>query len=246
MESDEGITSTVTADANARGICRVCGSFSQKRRRHLPRPARSSTPDEGSPTRIGGASRATLTGDRAVNGGPVSEQIEQTRLDSGGDPGEPLIPLTEQHAQLVAQLGEVAKARLQFGEPVGDQRADAPARGAATVTLRQDARQFVKGEANRQRSPHESYTCDGLMRIAAIAAPATSRGAEHTLALVMAQRVRADAGQARQFRGAEHCVTFAGVHTDNAWFMDLDDRSSQAGTAGVDNRTVAGRTILDC
>ena len=91
--------------APARGIFRVCGRFSQKRRRHLPRPARSSTPDEGSPTRIGGASRATLTGDSAVNGGTVSEQIEQTRLDSGGDPGEPAVPLTEQCPQLVAQLG---------------------------------------------------------------------------------------------------------------------------------------------
>ena len=66
-----------------------------------------------------------LTGDGTVDDGSVSEDIEETRLRSGGNPREPAVPLAEQHPQLVAQLGEVAEARFQFGEPLGHQRADA-------------------------------------------------------------------------------------------------------------------------
>ena len=60
------------------------------------------------------------------------------------------------------QFGEVAKARLQLGEPVRHQSLDAAAWGAATVTLRQDRGQIVEREANSQCSTHQAYPLDRL------------------------------------------------------------------------------------
>lgn len=76
------------------------------------RDAPTSTPDEWSAPRIGRSYGATLTGDGAVDDGSVSENIEEARLRSGGNPGEAAIPVTEEYLQLVAQLSKVAEARL--------------------------------------------------------------------------------------------------------------------------------------
>jgi hypothetical protein len=101
-----------------------------------------------------------LTGDSAIDRRSVSEHIKEPSLGSFRNLREPEVPVPEEHPQLVAQLGEIAEAGFQFGEPLSHQRADAPTRGAATLTLRQSRRQIVKREANRQRPPHQSYAPD--------------------------------------------------------------------------------------
>jgi hypothetical protein len=74
--------------------------------------ARGLAPDERSPKRTGGTDDGTLTGDGAVDDGSVREHVEQTRLGPDGNPGKPAVPFTEQYPQFVAQLREVAEARL--------------------------------------------------------------------------------------------------------------------------------------
>ena len=161
-----------------------------------------------SSARSGTVNCPLLTGDGAVDERSVREDVEEACLRSDGNPREPTVPLAKQDLQLVAQLDEIAEAVLQFGEPFSHQRADAPTRGAATLTLRQGRRQIVKREANRQRPPHQSYASDRFGWIEAIPALAASRNAEHTLALVVPQRIGADARQPREFRRAEHPVPF--------------------------------------
>jgi hypothetical protein len=140
-----------------------------------------------------------LTGDSAIDRRSVSEHIKETSLGSFRNLREPEVPVPEEHAQLVAQLGEIAEAGFQFGEPLGHQRADAPTRGAATLTLRQSRRQIVKREANRQRSAHQSYAPDRVGWVEAITALTASRNPEDPLALVVPQRIRTDARQPREF-----------------------------------------------
>jgi hypothetical protein len=53
-----------------------------------------------------------LTGDGAIDNGPIREHVEQTRLSADGNPGEPAVPLVEQYSQFVAQFGEVLETRL--------------------------------------------------------------------------------------------------------------------------------------
>ena len=152
-----------------------------------------------SSARVGIANCALLTGDGTVDRRSVSEHIKETSLRSFRNLREPEVPVPEEHPQLVAQLGEIAEAGFQFGEPLGHQRADAPTRGAATMTLRQGRRQIVKREANRQRPPHQSYAPDRFGWVEAITAFAASRNPEHPLALVVPQRIGADARQPREF-----------------------------------------------
>jgi hypothetical protein len=136
-----------------------------------------------SSTRIGAANCALLTGDGTVDHKSVSEHIKESSLGSFRNLREPEVPIPEEHPQLVAQLGEIAEAGFQFGEPLSHQRADAPTRGAATLTLRQGRRQIVKREANRKRPPHQSYAPDRFGWIEAIPALAASRDPEDPLAV---------------------------------------------------------------
>jgi hypothetical protein len=163
-----------------------------------PQPRGSLAAFESS-ARVGTANCARLTSDGTVDRRPVSEHIKEPSLSSFRNLREPEVPVAEKHPQLVAQLGEIAEAGFQFGEPLGHQRADAPTRGAATLTLRQGRRQIVKREANRQRPPHQSYAPDRVGWVEAITALAASRDPEDPLALVVPQRIRTDARQPREF-----------------------------------------------
>jgi hypothetical protein len=69
---------------------------------------------------MGRGHRATAVGDGTVDDGSLREHIEQARLRSLGDPGQSLIPIAKQEPEFVAQLGEVAKAYFEFGEPLSD------------------------------------------------------------------------------------------------------------------------------
>jgi len=110
-----------------------------------------------------------------------------------------VVPVPEEHLQLVAELGEIMKAGFQFGEPLSDQRANAPTRGTATLTLRQSRREILKREANRQRPPHESYAPDRVGWVKAIPALAARRDSEDPLALVVPQRIRTNARKPPKF-----------------------------------------------
>ena len=92
-----------------------------------------------------------------------------------------MVPVAEEQPQLVAQLGEIAEAGFQFGEPLGNQRADAPTRGATTITLRQDGREILQRKANGQGPPHQSNAPDGFGWVETIAALAASRNPERPL-----------------------------------------------------------------
>ena len=148
---------------------------------------------------VGTCNGALLTGDGTVDRRPVTEHIKEPSLGSLRNLREPDVPVPEEHPQFVAQLGEIAKAGFQFGEPLGHQRPDAPAWGAATLALRQRRREIVKREANRQRPPHQAYAPDRFGWVEAITAPAASRDPEDPLALVVPQRIRTDARQPREF-----------------------------------------------
>ena len=115
-----------------------------------------------SSTRIAIANGALLSRDRPVEHRSISEHIEEACLRSTRNLREPDVPVPEEQAQLVAQLGEVAEAGFQFGEPLGNQRADAPARRATTITLRQDGGEILQRKANGQGPPHQSNAPDGL------------------------------------------------------------------------------------
>jgi hypothetical protein len=61
-----------------------------------PRAASSgSMPAEGSPARTGAGNGATLTGDGAVDGRPVREDVEEACLRSGGNARQPDGPTRE-------------------------------------------------------------------------------------------------------------------------------------------------------
>ena len=143
-----------------------------------------------SSARVGTAKCAWLTGDCTVDRRSVTEHIKEPSLGSLRNLREPEVPVAEEHPQFVAQLGEIAKAGFQFGEPLGHQRADVPTWGAATLALRQSRRQIVKREANRQRPPHQAYAPDRFGWVEAIPALAASRDPEDPLALVVPQRIR--------------------------------------------------------
>jgi hypothetical protein len=142
-----------------------------------------------SAARVGSANCALLTGDGTVDRRSVSEHIKEPSLGSFRNLRETEVPVPEEHPQLVAQLGEIAEAGFQFGEPLRHQRANAPTRRAATLTFRQGRRQIVKREANRQRTPHQSDAPDRFGWVEAIAALAASRDPEDPLALVVPQRI---------------------------------------------------------
>lgn len=152
---------------------------------------------------VGTANGALLVRDRTVDHRPAGEHIKKPSLGFLRNLREPPVPVAQEQPQFVAQLREVTEPGLQFGKSLGNQRADVPTRGSATVALRQDSRQVVQREANGQGPSHQSHAPDRLARIETIAAVAARWNREHPSALIVAQGIRADSRQPRELRGAE-------------------------------------------
>ena len=133
----------------------------------------------------------------------IGQEIEQAGLGSAGNAGEPRVPFTKDDAQLIAQLGQVLEMSFEIGQALRNQRSDAPTRRTATIALRQGARQIVEREADGEGAPDEPDPGDGIGRIPAVPTLAARRKRKDPLALVVAQRIGADAGQPCELRRAE-------------------------------------------
>jgi hypothetical protein len=81
---------------------------------------------------------------------------------------------------------------------LGSQRADASARNSAAVAHAENARQFRKRKAKRERAAYRAYTIHTLRRVKPVPIRGAHRSGQNANPLIMSQQIRADAQQSGQ------------------------------------------------
>jgi hypothetical protein len=113
---------------------------------------------------------------------------------------EPLIPVDEQPADVIANGFQLDDAIFDFAQPVRGQRPRLPARRSAVLSLLQKRRELVERESEVEGAANDADAIDDGGRKAAIPVREPLRFGDHAFALVMPDRVRADSADARHVR----------------------------------------------
>ena len=104
---------------------------------------------------------------------------------------------------MIAQGGHLGELPLELRELAGSHLANLAAGRPAAIPRAQNLRQFGQREADRERAPDDPDPRCRFRRILAVARASALWLGQHAHALVVPQRVRADAAQPRQVPGAE-------------------------------------------
>jgi hypothetical protein len=128
----------------------------------------------------------------------VSFVLQQPRLLAVTRNGEACVPLVEHCGELLPHGRHLRDAAVERVELLPCQRPHVAARRRPAVALAEDPLDLAEREADRERSPDEPHALDGRPRKAAVPVRAAHRRGQDAHALVVADRVRADAADPGQ------------------------------------------------
>jgi len=111
---------------------------------------------------------------------------------------EPPIPVFEKEAEVVTQSREFHESRFGCEELLGGKSPDLSAWRRAPLPFAQDDRKLSERKTEGQRAPDHQHPAKGLLRIDAIVVGRARRPGQNAHALIVAQRVRAEARPPRQ------------------------------------------------
>src|ERR1700730_14189701 len=119
---------------------------------------------------------------------------------STGRSREALVPIDEQPAQGIANVLQLHDSILDFAQPVRGEGPRLSARRAAVLSLREQRRELVEREAEVEGAADDANAVDDGGGETTIPVPKTLRFGNHAFALVMTDRVCADAADPRDVR----------------------------------------------
>src|SRR6185295_10660643 len=168
------------------------------------------------------------------------ESIQKRGPPAPRRPGKKDVPVGENRAHAVAGILKLSDALVQDGELRGGDRSYFGAGGAAPVTHLDDARQLIEGEAQGDRPTHQANANAGLGRVFTIAVWRPGRPRQQSLLLVVAEGVRAHAGEPGQLGRSKQArrVVRHGPHLTR-W--GRPSRGPGSGSSGTDERPRAPR-----
>src|ERR1700687_1464301 len=113
------------------------------------------------------------------------------------------VPIGKRGLQFAPPEAQCAQLEFDGGELVGGQCANAAAWSPATVAFRQDGAKLFHREPDRKCAANQPDAGERFGRIETIARGGPLWARQQPAPLIMTQRVRADAGPARQFTGSK-------------------------------------------
>ena len=114
---------------------------------------------------------------------------------------ETLIPILKERDQHVTCVGQITDQTLQLRELRGSHVSNIGAGPSTCIPNLEQPRQVIEPETNGERTADQPNSRDGAFRILPIPVPCPNRSKE-SFALIMAQSVDADTGQASHFPDA--------------------------------------------